>query len=798
MSKWWTLVAVCLATFMLLLDVTIVNVALPSIERDLGASFSDLQWVVDAYALTLAAFLLTAGSVADLVGRRRVFVIGVAVFTGASLLCGLAHTPLLLNLARGVQGTGAAMMFACALALLASAYQGRDRGTAFGIWGATTGAAVAVGPLAGGLLTEGIGWEAIFFVNIPIGLGVIALTQRTVEESRAPSQGRVDVPGVATFSTALFLLVFALIRSNEEGWGSALIVGMLGGAAALLGVFIAVERRSDHPMLELGLFRKPAFVGASLAAFVLSASMFAMFLYLTLYIQNQLSYSALESGLRFLPTTLLSFFVAPVAGKLAERLGIRWFVGVGLVFVGTGLLLMSGLDGRRRLDRPAAGPVLHRCRHRHGQPAAGDGGRRSGRAVEGRHGLRDQLDVPSGRHRDRHRRMGCDLPVRRQRSRGGVHAGHRRADATRPGGIVRGLHLVRAVPAARPGRGRGGPRGIHRRARPDPDLCGGSRRRGCHPVLRAHPPEGFRRARRAARRGGHGVGGHSGLTVQPLFEHRLEVDGFQTRVLELEGDGPGLVLFHGFGDSADTWRPLLDVLGRRNQRAIAVDLPGFGAASRLGPGAILPQLDAFAGALVERVASDAGGQVIAGGNSLGGVVSLRLAERADLPLAGVVPIAPAGLDMPRWFELIERDPVVRSVLALPVPIPRRALALAVGETFRRLAFARPRSADARIVAAMASHHPDRAAVSRLLATGRRLLPELTDPFDLTAVECPVLLIWGTRDRMVSHSGAKVLSAALPGTDVVLLDDCGHCPQLEETDRVAELLLAFAGDTSVAA
>lgn len=288
------------------------------------------------------------------------------------------------------------------------------------------------------------------------------------------------------------------------------------------------------------------------------------------------------------------------------------------------------------------------------------------------------------------------------------------------------------------------------------------------------------------------------MSVQPLFEHRLEVDGYETRVLELEGEGPGLILFHGFGDSADTWRPLLDVLGRHNQRALAVDLPGFGAASRLGPGAILPQLDAFAGALVEWVAAETSEQVIAGGNSLGGVVSLRLAERADLPLSGVVPIAPAGFDMPRWFELIERDPVVRTVLSLPVPIPRQALALAVGETFRRLAFARPGAADRRVLAAMAAHHPSRDAVHRLITTGRRLLPELADCYDLDNVECPVLLIWGTRDRMVSHSGSKVLAAALPDADVVLLEGCGHCPQLEETDRVAELLLAFAAETSVAA
>ncbi|MEA2125515.1 MAG: hypothetical protein QOI80_2297, partial [Solirubrobacteraceae bacterium] len=201
-----------------------------------------------------------------------------------------------------------------------------------------------VGPLVGGVLTEGIGWEAIFFVNIPLGLGVIALTLRTVEESRNPAEGRIDVPGVATFSAALFLLVFSLIRGNEEGWGSAQIVVMLVAAGVLLLAFLAVERSSDHPMLELALFRNPSFVGASLTAFVLSASIFAMFLYLTLYIQNVLHYSALEAGLRFLPTTLLSFFVAPFAGKLAERLGIRWFIGVGLVLVGGGLFSMSGLS----------------------------------------------------------------------------------------------------------------------------------------------------------------------------------------------------------------------------------------------------------------------------------------------------------------------------------------------------------------------------------------------------------------------------------------------------------------------
>jgi EmrB/QacA subfamily drug resistance transporter len=343
MAKWWTLVAVCTATFMLLLDITVVNVALPYIERDLHSSFADLQWVVDAYALTLAAFLLTAGSVADGVGRRRVFVAGIVLFTVASALCGLATSPLMLTLARALQGVGGALMFATSLALLASAYQRGDRGTALGVWGATTGAAVAVGPLVGGVLVQAFGWESIFFVNVPIGIGAVLLTLARVEESRDPSHGGVDWAGTVTFSLALFGLVFGLIRGNAEDWGTP-IVACLGVAVVLLVAFVIVERRMTHPMLDLDLFRKPAFDGASIAAFVLSASMFAMFLYLTLYIQNVLGYTALESGIRFLPVTVLSFLVAPVSGKLAERLGVRWFLSGGLLLVGIGLLLMHGVQ----------------------------------------------------------------------------------------------------------------------------------------------------------------------------------------------------------------------------------------------------------------------------------------------------------------------------------------------------------------------------------------------------------------------------------------------------------------------
>ena len=343
----WTLTAVCIATFMLLLDITVVNVALPAISADLDTEFSDLQWVVDAYALTLAALLLTAGSLADLFGRRLVFVVGLGIFTAASLACGLSGSPDALSFSRAAQGIGGAFMFATALALLASNFAGRERGTAFGIWGAVTGASVAVGPLAGGVLTQSFGWEFIFIVNVPIGIAAIVLALAKVPESKLPAEAgrpRLDWPGVLSFSAALFLLIFALIRGNDEGWESTLILAMLVGAVVLLVLFVRIERRTASPMLDLSLFRRPAFVGASVAAFVLSASMFSMFLYLTLYVQNVLGYSALEAGLRFLPITLLSFLVAPVAGKLAERLGIRYFLSGGLALVGIGLLLMGGLD----------------------------------------------------------------------------------------------------------------------------------------------------------------------------------------------------------------------------------------------------------------------------------------------------------------------------------------------------------------------------------------------------------------------------------------------------------------------
>jgi EmrB/QacA subfamily drug resistance transporter len=342
--KWWTLIAVSIAIFMLLLDITVVNVALPDIQRSLHSSFQDLQWVVDAYSLTLAAFLLTAGAVADQIGRRRVFVAGLVVFTASSALCGLSSSALMLNLARGLQGTGGAMMFATSLALIAQAFQGRDRGTAFGVFGAATGGAVAVGPLVGGIITSGIGWEWIFFVNVPIGIAAVVLTISRVEESRDPGAAGVDWLGLVTFSGSLFLLVFALVRGNGKGWGSTQILALLIASAVLIVLFVIVERAQERPMLDFALFRRPAFAGANIVAFALSGSMFAMFLYLTLYIQNVLGYSPLQAGLRFLPTTLLSFAVAPFAGRLTVRVPVRLLLGTGLALVAAGLYLMTAVD----------------------------------------------------------------------------------------------------------------------------------------------------------------------------------------------------------------------------------------------------------------------------------------------------------------------------------------------------------------------------------------------------------------------------------------------------------------------
>jgi EmrB/QacA subfamily drug resistance transporter len=341
---WWTLVAVSLGTFMLLLDVTIVVVALPDIQKSLGAGFSDIQWTIDAYSLSLAALLLASGSVADLFGRRKVFAAGLLVFTLASLLCGLSQSSGELIAFRALQGIGGATMFATSLALLAQTFHGKARGVAFGVWGAVTAMSTALGPLLGGLLTSGIGWRWIFFVNIPLGIAAIAITLRYVQESKSPQARRIDFAGFAVFTVGLTALVFGLIRANEHGWTNTVSVVSWVVAVVLLTAFPLVERAVRQPMFDLALFRKPTFVGGSIAAFAMNGSLFAMFIYLVLYLQEVLGYSAMGTGVRLAIITGATLFTAIPAGRLSAHLPVRWLIGPGLLIVGAGLLLMRGLE----------------------------------------------------------------------------------------------------------------------------------------------------------------------------------------------------------------------------------------------------------------------------------------------------------------------------------------------------------------------------------------------------------------------------------------------------------------------
>ena len=404
----WTLVAVCTTTFMLLLDITIVNVALPSIQRRLHAGLTGLQWVVDAYALTLAALILTAGALADRYGRRLVFMVGVVVFSSASLLCGLAWNIAVLDIARALQGIGGAALFATALALIGAEYRGPDIGGAIAVWGATVGAAVASGPLVGGILTDALGWRWVFFVNVPVGAFAMFVALTRMGESRDEQAVRSDVWGLLTFSAALFLIVFGVLRGNASGWTSALIVGSLAGGAVLLAVFVVVELRQPRPMLDMGLFRVPAFVGVSVATFCIGAGMFALFPYLSIYFQDILGYSPLGAGLLFLPLTVFVFAVPLTTRKLAPRAPLRLLLTVGLALVALSLALMYGLNAALALDRAPA--RLHRRGHRNRPRESRDRRRRAagGRPVAHRDGLRDQQHLPPERRRDRSGGAGRD------------------------------------------------------------------------------------------------------------------------------------------------------------------------------------------------------------------------------------------------------------------------------------------------------------------------------------------------------------------------------------------------------
>ena len=344
----WTLAVVSIATAMLMLDIAVVNTALPRIGEDLNAGLSGLQWVVDAYTLALATTVLTAGALADRLGRRRLFAVGLVIFTLSSLVAAMAGSIEMLNTARAVQGVGGAILFAVSLALLANAYPGqRERAGALAVYGATIGASFAVGPLVGGLLTSGIDWQWVFLVNIPIGIYALWITYAKVEESRDPRPRRVDWPGQITLTAGLALLVLGLLRGNEDGWTSTPIVLELGGAIALLALFVIAESRVREPMLPLGLFRRGSFTGAQVAAFAISASMFAVYIYATLYLQSVLGLSAVEAGLVLLPGTFLNFAVAGATAQIMER-GVRpgALVASGLVLtaVGLALMTMAGVD----------------------------------------------------------------------------------------------------------------------------------------------------------------------------------------------------------------------------------------------------------------------------------------------------------------------------------------------------------------------------------------------------------------------------------------------------------------------
>jgi EmrB/QacA subfamily drug resistance transporter len=342
--KWWTLAAVSFGLFMIMLDNTIVNVALPSIQRDLGAGLPQLEWIVSGYALTFAALMLTGGKLADLLGRRRIFVTGLAVFAGSSLACALAPSAGFLIGARVVQGVGAALMNPATLSIISATFPPRERGAAIGIWAGVSATALAIGPLVGGLLTEHVGWSSIFYLNVPIGIVAIAASLVLIDESRDTSEGqRPNLPDLLSSGVGLFALTYGLIEANTYGWASGRIVGAFALAAVALVAFVLLERRQRAPMLDLGLFRNGTFAGANLVLLLVALAMFGVFFFLSLYMQNILGYSPLEAGATFLPMTGLIIFIAPLAGRLSDRLGSRWLLTGGMALIAVQLLYFSRL-----------------------------------------------------------------------------------------------------------------------------------------------------------------------------------------------------------------------------------------------------------------------------------------------------------------------------------------------------------------------------------------------------------------------------------------------------------------------
>jgi len=342
--KWWTLGAMCFALFMIMLDNTVVNVALPSIQRDLDASISGLEWTVNGYTLSFAVLLATGGRLGDIFGRRRMFLTGVVVFALSSATAGFAVSPTDLVVSRVVQGVGAALMMPATLSIITDAFPPEERGKAMGTWAGVSGLALAVGPVVGGLLTEHVSWRAIFYLNIPVAIGAVLASLFAVRESRDETVGReVDFAGVAVLTAGLSALILALVEGNEWGWGSTAIVALLVGAALSLALFVAIELRVRVPMVEFHFFSNRNFVGAIVVAMIVSFSMLGVFFFLALYMQDILRYSPLEAGIRFLPSTLMIVGLAPVAGRLADRFGPRWLIAAGLLVIAGSLYSFSGI-----------------------------------------------------------------------------------------------------------------------------------------------------------------------------------------------------------------------------------------------------------------------------------------------------------------------------------------------------------------------------------------------------------------------------------------------------------------------
>jgi EmrB/QacA subfamily drug resistance transporter len=343
--KWWTLVAVAVGLFMIMLDNTVVNVALPSIQQDLGISVSELEWVVNAYALTFGVLLLTGGKLADLLGRRRIFIAGLVIFTGSSLWCGLATTAPSLIAGRTVQGVGAALMNPATLSIITATFPPRQRGTAIGIWAGVSALALAIGPLVGGLLTQDIHWSWIFFINIPVGVAGVIAARMFIDETKDTShEQRLDLPGLLSSAIGLFALTYALIETNDHAWGSARVLSLFAIALVALTSFVLLEVHQRLPMLDLTLFRNPTFSGANTVMFLVGLAMFGIFFYNSLFLQRVLGYGAIKTGATFLPMTLLIIFVAPLAGRSADRVGARWLMAGGMVLMTGALLLFATLD----------------------------------------------------------------------------------------------------------------------------------------------------------------------------------------------------------------------------------------------------------------------------------------------------------------------------------------------------------------------------------------------------------------------------------------------------------------------